>query len=264
MGIVRSGEMFYSVHQRSSDCKGLVPTDPPVRGPNGQAFIPLIEGAIPQRQKPFRQHGEKEQALIAITKQWLEAGFIEKCLDARNEWLSKAFAVPKKSATFPWRGVVDMRGPNSQTRACNFPLPCIEDILVRQGKNFMFSVLDLRQAFHQMPLDPASRPITATYTPLGIFQWKVNVMGLKNASVQFQKMMESVLESVKDVADVYIDDIIVGTCLDGEGDLLVQHEKDLRRVLEVLKEQKLIVDISKCRLFVPEVEFSGHILGRYK
>ena len=82
-------------------------------------------------------------------------------------------------------------------------------------------------------------------------------MGLKNASVQIQKMMESVLESVKDVADVYID----GTCLEGEGDLVEQHEKYLRRVLEVLKEQKLIVDISKCRLFVPEFEFCGHILG---
>ena len=86
-------------------------------------------------------------------------------------------------------------------------------------------------------------------------------MRLKNASIQFQKMMESVLESVKDVADCYIDDIIVGTRLEGEGELLAQHEKDLKRVIEVLKEQKLIVDISKCRLFVPEVEFCGHILG---
>ena len=154
-----------------------------------------------------------------------------------------------------------MRGPNSQTRACNLPFPCIEDILVRQGKNCNFEFLDPRQAFHQMPMDPASRHITSTFTPLGIFQWKVNVMGLKNASVQFQKMMESVLESVKDVADVYIDDIIVGTCLDGEGDILEQHNKELRRVMEVLKGQSLIVDISKCRIFVPEVEFCGHILG---
>jgi hypothetical protein len=123
--------------------KEVIP-NPPVRGPNGQAFIPLIDGAIPQRQKPFRQHGEKEQALIAITKQWLEAGFIEKCEDPRNEWLSQAFAVPKKSATFPWRGVVDMRGPNSQTRACNFPLPCIEDILVRQGKKLIFFSFGLK------------------------------------------------------------------------------------------------------------------------
>ena len=48
--------------------KEVIP-DPPVRGPNGQAFIPLIEPAIPQRQKHFRQHGEKEQALMAIVKQ---------------------------------------------------------------------------------------------------------------------------------------------------------------------------------------------------
>ena len=29
----------------------------------------------------------------------------------------------------------------------------------------------------------------------------------------------------------------------------------------MLKEQKLVVDINKCKLFVPEVEFCGHILG---
>ena len=143
--------------------------------------------------------------------------------------------VPKKSATFPWRGVVDMRGPNSQTRSCNYPLPSIEHILVKQGKNFMFSVLDLRQAFHQQPLHKDSRPITATYTPLGIFQWKVNVMGLKNASVQFQRMMDDGLKPVEDVASCYIDDVIIGTfCEEGE-DLLEKHNEDIRRVLEVLK-----------------------------
>ena len=62
-----------------------------------------------------------------------------------------------------------------------------------------------------MPMEKKSRPITATYTPLGIFQWKVNVMGLKNASTQFQRMMNDFLEPVNDVADCYVDDIIVGT-----------------------------------------------------
>ena len=58
-----------------------------------------------------------------------------------------------------------MRGPNSQTRRHNYPLPRIEDILVKQGANQMFSILDLKQAFHQQPLHPESRPITATHTP---------------------------------------------------------------------------------------------------
>ena len=60
-------------------------------------------------------------------------------------------------------------------------------------------------------MEPKSRHITSTYTPLGIFQWKVNVMGLKNASVQFQRMMDDVLDEVKEIASCYIDDIIVGT-----------------------------------------------------
>ena len=87
-------------------------------------------------------------------------------------------------------------------------------------------------------------------------------MGLKNASIQFQKMMDDVLEPVRDVADCYIDDIIVGTRVDDGKDLFVQQDKDLRRVLEVLKARHLVADITKCRLFVPEVEFCGHILGR--
>jgi len=36
-------------------------------------------------------------------------------------------------------------------------------------------------------------------------------MGLTNASQQFQQLLEDRLQPVRDVADPYIDDIIVGT-----------------------------------------------------
>ena len=38
-------------------------------------------------------------------------------------------------------------------------------------------------------------------------------MGLKNADIQFQHMMEDLLETFKDVANFYIDNIIRGTPL---------------------------------------------------
>ena len=78
-------------------------------------------------------------------------------------------------------------------------------------------------------------------------------MGLKNASVQFQWMMDDVLKCVEDIANCYIDDIIVGTPIRPGEDLIEAHNRDLRRVMEVLEREKLVVDISKCRLFVPEV-----------
>ena len=105
--------------------------------------------------------------------------------------------VPKKSKDLPWRQVGDFRPLNTQTKRVSYPLPVIEDILVKQGRNHIFSILDLRQAFHQQPLHPDSRPLTACHTPLGIYQWRVNVMGLTNAGQQFQAMMEDVLEEVR-------------------------------------------------------------------
>jgi hypothetical protein len=87
-------------------------------------------------------------------------------------------------------------------------------------------------------------------------------MGLMNASVQFQQMIDDRIQPVNDVADAYIDDILVGTCVEEGEDLFEAHDRDLRRVLSLLEKEQLIVDVSKCKLFVPEVEVCGHVLGR--
>ena len=84
-------------------------------------------------------------------------------------------------------------------------------------------------------------------------------MGLQNASQQFQQMMDDRLQSVRDVASPYIDDILVGTWVDPGEDLLAAHDRDIRKVLELLKMDEFIV--GKWKLFVKEVEFCGHILG---
>ena len=159
----------------------------------------------PTRTKPFQMHGERQEAMKTITQQWVEKGFVERPQKGTMEWLSPAFAVAKKSNTFPWRGVVDMRGPNSQTRRCSYPLPCIEDILVQQGSKQSFSTLDLRQAFHQQPLHRDSRNITCTHTPLGVYQWRNNIKGMKTSGIQFLMMVDDRLQSVENVAVVYIE-----------------------------------------------------------
>ena len=47
--------------------------------------------------------------------------------------------------------------------------------------------------------------------PLGIFQCKMNVMGIKNGPGQFQRMMDDNLSPVSDTTTPYIDDVLVGT-----------------------------------------------------
>ena len=74
--------------------------------------------------KGFCMHGEKAEAYKRVVKEWHDKGFIERPDPSRgNEWLVQGFLIPKKGAAFPQRGVVDLPGPNVQTRKCNYMLP---------------------------------------------------------------------------------------------------------------------------------------------
>ena len=124
-------------------------------------------------------------------------------------------------------------------------------------------MLDLKHGYHQMPLHPDSRPCTAMSTPLGPMQWKVVPMGAKNGNAAFQCMMEDLLGPVRDCADPFVDDIIIGSGTEdmSEDELIEAHEKDLRRVLSELDKHNMVCKPTKASLFVKEVEFAGHVVG---
>jgi len=69
-------------------------------------------------------------------------------------------------------------------------------------------------------------------------QRKLLVLGMKNASTQFQRMMDWVLRDIPNTHP-YIYDIIVGS--DGETveELTENHTKDIRRVLKTLTDNLL-------------------------
>jgi hypothetical protein len=83
-------------------------------------------------------------------------------------------------------------------------------------------------------------------------------MGLKNGNNMFQRMMELVLRGI-DNADPYVDDNIIGSTGKTWEEVLVNHQKDVRRP-GTLKEHVLIVDPRKENMFMKEVEFCGHML----
>ena len=58
----------------------------------------------------------------------------------------------------------------------------------------------------------------------------------------------------------YIDDIIIGSSGDTEEELLANHDRDVRAVLNRLRREELVASISKSDFFVRLVEFCGHVL----
>ena len=84
---------------------------------------------------------------------------------------------------------------------------CIADI------GFMgctiFTSLDLKDGFYQMPLEKASRPMTSfTVPPLGQFMFTRSSMDLKSSPAQLQRIMELAMKGLSNVI-VYFDDLLI-------------------------------------------------------
>jgi len=235
---------------------GKMFSEPPIRGPLGLATIDLKEGAEPKRQRAFQMNQERQDALNKILKEYQELGWIE---PSYSEWGSPAFVVPKKQPG-EWRMVVDYRRLNEMTRHDSYNLPLISEVLQKQAKKTIFTVLDMKRGFHQLPLAAESRPLTAMSVPGGLWQWRVLPMGVRNGNALFQRMMDYVLKD-EPSADVFVDDVIISSGGDTPEQAIKNHFDDLTRVLSIFRKNKLVCDMEKAQLFVTHVEYCGHIVG---
>ena len=233
--------------------------EPPIRGPYGEATIELKPGVTPVKQRPFRMQGERYEAWKSLIDKLEEDGKIE---DGEGPWNSPSFPVLTKTPG-KWRLVDDFRRLNDATITDAHPMPIIEEILNKQSRCVIWTVLDMKDGYHQMPLKKEHRHLTCMSTPNGTKQWKVLVMGLKNGCAQFQKMMEWVCKPCPS-ADPYIDDVIIGSQGDTPEEAIQNHLRDLRQVLDRLREVQLLVNPRKAKLFMREVEFCGHVLSEGK
>ncbi len=187
------------------------PTGPvPDRGSFGEATITFKPGAVPVKLRMYQIHGERRAAWSeGIEKMERE----RKLEDGVSAWSSPSFPVPKKTPG-TYRIVFDDRALNDVTVTDAHPLPRIEDILQEQGKHSMWSILDMRDGYHQVPLRNSDRHLTCMSTPQGTKEWTVLVMGLKNGGAIFQRMMELVLKDLSGPGwsvHVYEDDVIIGS-----------------------------------------------------
>ena len=244
------GETFFSE-------KAVFP--PPVRGPYGQAKIRLKPDPRVYRHSEFALRGKRKEAMEKIPREVIERGWLEPCHSTRA---SPCFVVPKKVAG-EWRLVVDYCSLNAQTQHDSYTLPLIEDMLQKQQRRRIFTVIDLKHGYYQMSLAEKSRACTAMSSPLGPHQWKVMPMGLTNSNAAFQRMLENLLEPARDCADPFMDDVIItsGDPSMSYDELLEAHERDVTGLLDVLVRHKLTGSSDKATIAVSEVVFAGNVVG---
>ena len=147
----------------------------------------------PISKAPYRQSPEMRRETERQTKQMLEDGIIE---ESNSPWHAPILLVRKKNQE--WRFAVDCRALNSVTEPQSFPLPHISDVFdtIADAKAEIFTVLDLKSGFWQVPLDPSTAHKSAFITHQGVYQFTRLPFGLMNAPITFQALMTKVLRNL--------------------------------------------------------------------
>lgn len=76
--------------------------------------------------------------------------------------------VPKPDGEL--RVCIDFRRANLDIMNDSYPMHLIEDQLNAMGGAKVFTTLDLMKGYHQLLLQPDSKPVTAFFTNEGLFQ----------------------------------------------------------------------------------------------
>lgn len=210
-----------------------------------------LKDTKPFRVRPYQVNETKRQQMYQCIEEMLATGVIER---SNSEYCSPAVLVKKSDGSV--RFCTDYRKLNQATIDETAVLPKIQDALKDFGSAQIFSALDLKSGYWQIPLDNKSKHLTAFATPDGsTYQYKVMPFGLKNAPASFQKLMNQVLAgTLGKYTHVYLDDIIVYSKTYDE------HLIHLRIVFERLQEFGLKCASEKCKFGVKEIKYLGHII----
>lgn len=176
------------------------------------------------------------------------------CRPSNSPWANPLVCVDKKDAQ-ETRPCGDYRRLNAQTVPDRYPLPRLLDFTYILKGRTIFSKIDVRKAYHNIPMAPEDIPKTAIITPFGLFEFTRMNFGLRNAAQDFQRLINNMLKDL-DFAFAYLDDVIISS------ESKQQHLQHLELVFERLNSHGLTINLSKCEFGKPELNFLGFYLNK--
>ena len=159
----------------------------------------------PVASKYRRLDAEKLAAAKAEFLSLEQQGIIRR---SSSSWASPLHMVKKPDGS--WRPCGDFRRLNLQTEPDKYSVPNIADLAAKLHGARVFSKLDLRKGYHQVPVNPSDVQKTAICTPFGLFEFIRMPFGLKNAGQTFQRMMDNALGDL-DFCFIYMDDLLIAS-----------------------------------------------------
>jgi hypothetical protein len=213
--------------------------------------IDLVPGTQPIHKAPYRMAPTELKELKEQLEELLDRGFIRPSV---SPWGAPVLFVKKKDGSM--RLCIDYRELNRVTIRNKYPLPRINDLFDQLKEASVFSKIDLRSGYHQLKVREDDVQKTAIRTRYGHYEFMVMPFGLTNAPSVFMDLMNRVFHKYLDqFVVVFIDDILIYSSNHHE------HKEHLKKVLDILREEKLYAKLKKCEFWLEKVTFLGHVIS---
>jgi hypothetical protein len=213
----------------------------------------ILTNGPPIHQRAYRTNLTKRETIKTEVESMLKQCIIR---PSQSPWSSPVTLVPKKDGTV--RFCIDFRRLNTVTIKDRHPLPLIQDVFDQMGGAKLFTTLDLKSGYWQVPMHEDSIAKTAFVCHLGQYEFIRMPFGLCNAPAAFQRYMNKVLyKFIGRCAMVYLDDIVIYSKTENE------HTSHLDAILSTISDAGLTLKPSKCTFARAEVKLLGYVINEH-
>ncbi|CAI6348579.1 unnamed protein product [Macrosiphum euphorbiae] len=211
--------------------------------------IKLNKEAIPKacspRRVPIKIYDRVKETLVRMEKLKIIKRAKEPC-----EWQSNMVTVEKPDKTL--RICIDPRELNKFIIKERYQIPSLEELKPKLANKKCYTLLDLKDGYHQCELDQNSQKYCSFSTPFGTYQFLRLPFGLSSAPEKFQELIYKYFGHIKNVV-VYFDDILISATNKAE------HDEILNEVIQQARKLNIKFNPKKLQLCVTKVKFLGFI-----
>ena len=173
---------------------------------------------------------------------------------SRSPWRAQVLVVKQGDKK---RLVIDYSATiNRFTRLDAYPLPRMETIVNQVAQDKFYSSIDLRSAYHQVPIKETDRILTGFEADGSLYQYKRLPFGVVNGVAAFQRVIdEFILRHKLKKVYAYLDDITATGATEEE------HDLNLKRLLDAAKADNLTLNQNKSKFKVTTLQLLGYLIS---
>ena len=223
-----------------------------------ECTIELLPNSMPIRAKPYPLNPHMRKVEEEQIQKLLDKGIIE---PSTSNFSSPVVIVKKKKKNEndkqEYRMCIDYRLLNKISKKMYFQLPTLEDVknVISNAKPVIYSVFDIKEAYHTLRLSEDSKQYSAFTSSSGdTYMYKRLPFGHITSSYYWCTYLNKILRKfLYKFCIAYMDDIIVYSSS------IEEHIEHLKQIFKALTDANLRLNLKKSEIAKSKVSFLGMV-----